>query len=85
MKKFFDLTAISTFFGINLKDIIKGVIVAVWVALLGNIRAIINTGSLPTVAEWKTIGMACLWAWLSYLVKNLLTDSNGKFLTVVPK
>ena len=61
-------------------DLVKGAIVASLTAVLGSIYAILQTGLVPTLAELKTICIAWIGAGLAYLIKNLLTNSNGLFL-----
>jgi len=71
----------SKFLTLNIKDLLKGVIVASLTAILGGLYAIIQTGAFPTIADRKAMGMAALWAWLAYLLKNLFTNQEGDLLT----
>ena len=70
----------SQFFKINLRDLGKGVIMAILGSIVSALLVIVNTGTLPTLDEWKNVGMLGLMAGLSYLLKNLLTNSNDQFL-----
>jgi len=50
----------SKFLTLNIKDLLKGVIVASLTAILGGLYAIIQTGAFPTIADRKAMGMAAL-------------------------
>ena len=43
---------------------------------------IIQTWLLPTIADRKSIGISDLGAAIAYLIKNLLTASNGNVLGI---
>jgi hypothetical protein len=42
--------------------------------------ATLDSGALPTLAELKSAGIVGLTAGISYLLKNLLTNSQGVVL-----
>jgi hypothetical protein len=65
----------SPIFRINLKDIIKGLIVAVFAAVLTYIQ-----NSLSDGIDWGMILQIAITTGLAYLSKNLLTDDSGKVL-----
>ena len=71
----------SNFLQINLRDLTKGIIMAVLGSVVSALLVILNNGALPTLDEWKNIGMLGLMAGLSYLLKNLLTNSEDHFMT----
>ena len=68
----------SEFMKLNGQDFIKGIIVAGLVAVLGSLQTILEAGALPTGAEWITIGKMAGAAIISYLLKNLFTNSQGE-------
>ncbi len=65
-------------------DFFKGAVVAVIGAIGTALLAVLNTGALPTGADLKQILIVGVTAGVSYLVKNLLTNSQGKMLTKEP-
>lgn len=74
----------SGFLKLNWIDALKGFIVAVLGVIVTSLGVILNNGTLPTMADLKTIGLGALIAGLSYLLKNLLTTSNGMVVGVIP-
>jgi len=68
----------SEFMKLNAQDFIKGIIVAGLVAVLGSLQTILEAGALPIGAEWLTIGKMAGAAIISYLLKNLFTNSQGQ-------
>jgi hypothetical protein len=68
----------STFFNLNLQDLAKGLIVTVLTSVLTIAYNTVNAGSLTF--DWKAIGLTALTSGLAYLMKNLLTNSEGQFL-----
>lgn len=74
----------SEFLNLNGKDLFKGLIVAVIMAVLGSLQTIIADGSFPTADEWITIGKMAGSAIVSYLLKNLFTNSKDEPFKVEP-
>jgi len=70
----------SNFLNLNSQDLLKGFIVAFLSAALTGIVTTLDSGVLPTLAELKSAGIVGLTAGLSYLLKNLLTNSQGQIL-----
>jgi hypothetical protein len=68
----------STLFTLNTKDFIKGLVVAVLSAVVTILYNTIQTGTLDF--DWKQIGVMALTSALAYIMKNLLSNSNGLFL-----
>lgn len=68
----------SPFLKLNFNDLIKGVIVAILSAFLTAILQILESNSLPTWEQLKSIGIVSLIAGASYLIKNLLSNTNGE-------
>ena len=66
----------SKFLLLSWQDFFKGLILAVITAVLTGIMQGLNAGSF----DWKAIGTMALTALIAYLLKNLGTDEEGKFL-----
>jgi hypothetical protein len=70
----------SNFLNLNFDDLVKGFIVAFLSTALTGVVATLDSGALPTLAELKSAGIVGLTAGISYLLKNLLTNSQGVVL-----
>jgi len=70
----------SNFLNLNSQDLLKGFIVAFLSAALTGIVTTLDLGVLPTLTELKSAGIVGLTAGISYLLKNLLTNSQGVVL-----
>jgi VIT1/CCC1 family predicted Fe2+/Mn2+ transporter len=70
----------SKFLNLDVKDAVNGFIVAFLSAALTGIITTLDSGVLPNVAELKQAGVIGLTAGLSYLLKNLVTNSKGDIL-----
>lgn len=70
----------SNFLNLNIDDLLKGFIVAFLSTALTGLIATLDSGALPTLAELKSAGVVGLTAGISYLLKNLLTNSQGVIL-----
>ncbi len=68
----------STFLNLNIQDLAKGLIVTMLTSVLTIAYQTVSAGSLTF--DWKAIGLAALTSGLAYLMKNLLTNSEGQFL-----
>lgn len=70
---------------LSLKDLVKGFVVAVLTVLLTYTMECINKNSFPMdSATWMLELKAALGAGIGYLVKQLFTNSEGKFLVAEP-
>lgn len=69
----------SKFFKINGSDIIRGIIITVTASLLGSLITILETGELNN-EKLKLAGISAIISGISYISKNLLTNSNDEFL-----
>lgn len=69
----------STFFKLNLKDFGKGLLVAVLSAVITYLYQAVQNGSLATIDPSVLLQVA-VGALLAYLLKNLVTNSDGKVL-----
>lgn len=68
----------SKFLSLDTKDAINGFVVAFLGTALSAVLVTLESGALPTLAELKSAGIIGLTAGLSYLIKNVLTNSNGE-------
>jgi hypothetical protein len=68
----------STFMNLNVNDFIKGLAVAVLTSVLTIVYNTLQTGSLSF--DWTAIATTALTATIAYLMKNLLTNTEGKML-----
>lgn len=66
----------SSFLNINLNDLGKGLILAVLTSVMTVIYSTVQAGSLSF--DWKLIATTALTSALGYLMKNLLTNSEGQ-------
>jgi len=72
----------SPFGKLNLRDLINGLVVAFLTASLTGLVQILDSGVLPSLAELKSAGIAGVVASLAYLLKNLVTNSQGEMAKV---
>lgn len=68
----------STFLNLNVTDFIKGLAVAVLTSVLTIVYNTLQTGTLDF--DWAAIATTALTAAIAYLMKNLMTNSQGKML-----
>lgn len=71
----------SEFFDLNLKDLGKGLLIAVAGSILSGLYHILEVGGIPTWPQIKVILLTGLGAGIGYLLKNWLTNSDNKLLT----
>lgn len=64
----------SSLFSLDLKDLGKGLLVAVGGAVISAAQSSLQTGALTF--NWKAIGGVALAAGLSYLAKNFFTPAK---------
>jgi VIT1/CCC1 family predicted Fe2+/Mn2+ transporter len=75
----------STFLQLNLRDFFKGLVLAILAAVITWAYEAVQAGTLFDPESLKNVGMVALAAVLAYLVKNLLTNSQGEIATPEPK
>lgn len=63
------------------KDLGKGAFLAALTNILLGLYTIVNSGKMPTVDEWKTMGLSTFAILLSYFIKNLSTNNVGELFT----
>lgn len=69
---------------INIRDLIKGVIVAGFMGGLASIYDILQSGVLPTKEQLLKAGLLALGAAIAYLLKNVFTNSADEFAKKEP-
>ena len=71
----------SAFLKLNLKDLSKGLTVAVLVVLLGSLQESVKADGLNFASfDWASMLDLAWKAAGAYLMKNLLSDESGKVL-----
>jgi len=70
----------SKFLRLNWRDFLNGIIVAIFCSFITGFYQIIANGGTVNWATLKPVVIASVGAGISYLTKNLLTNSKGKFL-----
>lgn len=75
----------SEFLTLQQKDFIKGLIMSVLTSIVTGLYMIIKNGGLPTMNDYRNIGLAAASVFLSYILKNFLTNSQDQFIKSEPK
>lgn len=68
----------SNLFNLNLKDLLKSLVVAVLAPIFGYLLEVLNANSFDF--DLKKIATISLTAGLAYLLKNFITNSNDELL-----
>jgi len=71
----------SAFLKLNLRDFLKGLILAFITAIITGIYELLQTGAALDWVTLKPVLMVSIAAALSYLIKNLFTNTDGQILT----
>lgn len=75
----------ASFLKLNFRDLAKGFLVAFLTVVVAGLSVTLDQGFLPTVAELKSLALTGLAAGGAYLLKNLFTNSQDKFLATEKK
>jgi hypothetical protein len=70
----------SSLFSLNLRDALNGFLVAFLTAFLSAVVSSLNTGLFPSLVDLKAFAMIGITAGVSYLTKNLFSNSKGELL-----
>lgn len=70
----------SEFLKLNGKDLFRGLVVAVLAIITSSLSVILDAGALPTTEQLLGIAKVVGTTAVSYLLKNLFTNSNGQIL-----
>lgn len=68
----------SPFFQLGWADLGKGIVMAAIGAVVGTVYGMINAGQF--VFDWTAVWHAVLAADVTYIFKNLLTNSDDQFM-----
>ncbi len=71
----------SKYLRLNRRDFIRGLIVTVICAFITGFYQLIETNCTLDWTTIKPVIIAAIGAGVSYLTKNLLTNSNGDFMS----
>jgi hypothetical protein len=74
----------SGFLKLNSGDFIRGIIVTVICTFITGVYQLIASGFAINWITLKPVVIAAIGAGISYLTKNLLTNSRGDFMTYEP-
>jgi hypothetical protein len=74
----------SKLFKLNVRDIVRAVVMAFITALLTGTYKIIQTGATLDWVTFRPVVMASFAAAIAYLLKNVLTNSNDEMFTKEP-
>lgn len=66
---------------LQLSDFWKSLFIAALMNVLLGLYAIINSGAMPTQADWIVMGKSTAAIILSYLIKNFSTNNVGQLFT----
>lgn len=70
----------SEFLKLNGKDLFRGLVVAVLAIITSSLSVILDAGALPTTEQLLAIAKVVGTTAVSYLLKNLFTNSSGQIL-----
>jgi hypothetical protein len=75
----------SKFLTLNSRDFIKGLILVVICTFLTGVYELVANGGVVNWLTVKPVVIAVFGAAVSYLTKNLLTNSDDEFLKMEPR
>lgn len=71
----------SKFMKLNLRDVLKSLEVVLIGTVLPAVTLVVSNQRLPNMDDLKSVAWVAAAAWISYITKNWLTNSNDEFLT----
>lgn len=71
----------SKFMSLNLRDILKSLEVVLIGTILPAVTLVVSNQRMPDWNDLKSIAWVAAAAWISYITKNWLTNSDDEFLT----
>jgi hypothetical protein len=75
----------SKFLSLNVRDFLRGLLLAVLTAVLTFAYEALQQGTLFSKEGLKAMGLAALSALMAYLLKNFFSNSQGEILALEPK
>jgi len=73
------------FLTLSRRDFFKGLVIAILTAIITFLTDALASGMSLDLQLLGKVGLAAAIAFLSYLLKNLFTNSQGEMLTPEPK
>lgn len=70
----------SGFLSLNMRDVLKGLIMTVIGTVITVLIKVLEVGAFPSGSQWKAAIIAGLATGAAYLLKNVFTNSQDKFL-----
>ena len=70
----------SNFLRLNLNDVLKSLLIALLSSFLVALYPVFQSGNFPSYENLKIAIIAAVSNAISYLLKNVLTNSNNEFL-----
>ena len=71
---------LSALFSLNLRDALNGFLIAFLTAFLSAVVSGLNNGLFPSLVDLKAFAMIGVTAGVSYITKNLFSNSKGELL-----
>lgn len=71
---------LSALFTLNLRDALNGFLIAFLTAFLSAVVSGLNNGLFPSLVDLKAFAMIGVTAGVSYITKNLFSNSKGELL-----
>lgn len=71
----------SKFLKLNVRDFVKGLIVAILTGILTFLTDALARGEQINIDFLKRVGLSAAIAFIAYLIKNIFTNSTDKILT----
>ena len=71
---------LSSLFSLNLRDTLNGFLIAFLTAFLTAVSSALSTGVFPPLSDLKAFALIGITAGVSYITKNLFTNSKGELL-----
>jgi len=70
----------SELFSLNYRDAVNSFVIAFLTSFFTALSSSMGTGEIPSIQDLKMFSAIGFSAGISYLVKNLLTNNEGKLL-----
>jgi VIT1/CCC1 family predicted Fe2+/Mn2+ transporter len=71
---------LSGLFSLNLRDALNGFLIAFLTTFLTAVSSALSSGVFPPLSDLKAFGLIGITAGVSYITKNLFTNSKGELL-----
>jgi hypothetical protein len=71
---------LSGLFSLNLRDTLNGFLIAFLTTFLTAVSSALSSGVFPPLADIKAFALIGITAGVSYITKNLFTNSKGELL-----